>query len=99
VKCLNPRDQTSYLGSPVFGSRPRNVGSAVLRFVVELLNLRRCQQKSRLNSGNACYHSTKNLWSSRLLYKNVKIRIYKTIILPVVLHGTEAWGLDIKPGT
>jgi hypothetical protein len=38
--------------------------------------------KRRLNSGNACYHSVQNLLSSRLLSKNVKIRIYKTIILP-----------------
>jgi hypothetical protein len=36
--------------------------------------------KRRLNSGNACYHSVQNLLSSRLLSKNVKIRIYKTII-------------------
>jgi hypothetical protein len=34
--------------------------------------------KRRLNSGNACYHSVQNLLSSRLLSKNVKVRIYKT---------------------
>jgi hypothetical protein len=33
----------------------------------------------RLNSGNACYHSVQNLLYSRLLSKNLKIRIYKTI--------------------
>jgi hypothetical protein len=43
--------------------------------------------KSRLNSGNACYHSVQSLLSSRLLSRNVKVKIYKTIILPVVLHG------------
>ena len=32
--------------------------------------------KSRLKSGNACYHSVQNLLSSRLLSKNLKIRIY-----------------------
>jgi hypothetical protein len=37
----------------------------------------------RLNSGNACYHSVQNLLSSRLLSKNVKVKIYTTIILPV----------------
>jgi len=31
--------------------------------------------KSRLKSGNACYHSVQNLLSSSLLYKNVKIQI------------------------
>ena len=46
--------------------------------------------KSRLRSGNACYHSVKNLLSSRLLSKNLKIRIYRTITLPVVLYGCEA---------
>jgi hypothetical protein len=34
--------------------------------------------------------------SSRLLSKNVKIRIYKTIILPVVLYGCETWSLTLK---
>jgi hypothetical protein len=49
--------------------------------------------KRRLNSGNACYHSVQNLLSSRLLSKNVKVRIYKIIILPVVLHGCETWSI------
>jgi sorting nexin-29 len=43
--------------------------------------------KSRLKSGNACYHSVQNLLSSSLLSKNVKIKIYRNIILPVVLCG------------
>ena len=46
--------------------------------------------KSRLRSGNACYHSMENLLSSRLLSKNLKIKIYRTIILPLVLYGCEA---------
>jgi glycerol-3-phosphate O-acyltransferase len=32
--------------------------------------------KSRLNSGNACYHSIQSLLSSRLLSRNVKVKIY-----------------------
>jgi hypothetical protein len=51
--------------------------------------------KRRLNSGNACYHSVQKLLSSRLLSKNVNIRIYeyKVIMLPVVLYGCETWPL------
>jgi hypothetical protein len=49
-----------------------------------------------LNSGNACYHSVQNLLSSRLLSKNLKIRIYKTIILPVVLYECETWSLTLR---
>jgi hypothetical protein len=30
------------------------------------------------------------------LSKNVKIRIYKTIILPVVLYGCEIWSLTLR---
>ena len=40
--------------------------------------------KSRLRFGNVCYHSVQNLLSSRLLCKNLKIKIYRTVILPVV---------------
>ena len=43
--------------------------------------------RSRLKSGNACYHSVQNLLSSILLSKNMRTEIYKT--LPVVLHGCE----------
>jgi hypothetical protein len=42
-----------------------------------------------LNSGNACYHSVQNLLSSPLLSENIKIRIYKTRIFPVVMYGCE----------
>jgi hypothetical protein len=49
--------------------------------------------KSRLKSGNACYHLVQNLLSSRLLSKNTKIRVYRSIILPVVLYGYETWSL------
>ena len=34
--------------------------------------------------------------SSRLLSKNLKIKIYKTIILPVVLYGCGAWSLTLR---
>jgi hypothetical protein len=52
--------------------------------------------KRRLNSGNACYHSVQNRLFSRLLSKHVKIRINKTIILPVVLYGCETWSLTLR---
>jgi hypothetical protein len=51
--------------------------------------------KSRLRSGNARYHSVQNLLSSRLLSKNLKIKLYRTIILPVVLYGCETWALTL----
>jgi len=52
--------------------------------------------KSRLKSGNACYHPVQNLLSSRLLSKNLKIKIYRTIMLPVVLYVCETWSLTLR---
>ena len=52
--------------------------------------------KSRLKSGNSCYYSVKNLLFSRLLSRNLKTRIYRTIILPVALYGCETWSLKLR---
>jgi hypothetical protein len=52
--------------------------------------------KSRLNSGNACYHSVQSILSSRLFSKNVKVKIYKTTILPVIWYGCETWSLTLR---
>jgi len=52
--------------------------------------------KIRLKSGNACYHSVQNLLSSRLLSKNLKIKLYRTIILPIDLYGCETWSLALR---
>jgi hypothetical protein len=46
-----------------------------------------------LKLGNACYNSVQNLLYSILLSKNLNIKIYRTIILPVVLYGCETWTL------
>jgi len=37
-----------------------------------------------------------NLLSSRFLSKNLKIKIYRTIILPVVWYWCEAWSLTLQ---
>jgi hypothetical protein len=52
--------------------------------------------QGRLKSRNACYHSVQNLLSYSLLSKNLKIKIYRTIILPVVLYGCETWSLTLR---
>jgi hypothetical protein len=43
--------------------------------------------KSRWNSRHACYYSVQNLLSYSLLSKSIKLQIYRTIILYVVLYG------------
>ena len=45
--------------------------------------------KSRLKSGTACCRSVQNILSSSLLSKNLKIKICRTIILPVFCKGVK----------
>jgi len=52
--------------------------------------------KSRLKSGNACYHSVQNVLSSFLLSTNIKFKIYRTIMLPVGFYGCESWSLILR---
>jgi hypothetical protein len=54
------------------------------------------ETKSRLNSGNACYHLVQSLLSSYLLSRNLRVKIYKTIILPPILYRCEPWSLTLR---
>jgi hypothetical protein len=61
--------------------------------------MRKC--KKGVPSGNACYHSVKNISSFHLPPENMKVRIHRTIIFSVVFfHGCETWSLILsKEGT
>jgi len=52
--------------------------------------------KSRLKTGDACSPSVQGLLSSSLLSKYLKIKIYRIIILPIVLCGSETWLLTVR---
>ncbi|KAJ4428734.1 hypothetical protein ANN_25727 [Periplaneta americana] len=60
------------------------------------INDTREEIKRRINMGNACYYSVEKLLSYSLLSKNLKVRIYKAVILPVVLYGSETWTLTLR---
>jgi hypothetical protein len=51
--------------------------------------------KSILNSGNACYYSVQNILSSHLISKNLKIKIYKTVICRLYCMGAKL-GLSLS---
>ena len=77
--------------------------SFVFRFDIQkylgtILTNQNCIQeemKSRLKSGNACYHAMQNLLYSGLMSKNLEIKIYGTVILPG-LYGCETWSLTLR---
>jgi hypothetical protein len=50
----------------------------------------------RRNSGNACYHLVQSLLSSRLLSSNLKVKIHRAVILPVLYMGMELGLLHIE---
>jgi hypothetical protein len=52
--------------------------------------------KCELKAGHSCYYSVEKRLSSRLLSKNLKFKIYKTIVLPVVLCSSETWPLALR---
>jgi len=54
------------------------------------------EYKGRLKSGNAGYYLVQNILSLSLLSKNLKIKVYRTLILPVVLYGCETWSLTLR---
>jgi hypothetical protein len=54
------------------------------------------EMKSRLNSGNVCYHFVQSVMSFFFIYKNIKIKICRTKILSLVLYGCETWSLTLR---
>ena len=45
---------------------------------------------------DACYHLVQKILSSSLLSKNLKFKIYRTIIFPFVLYECETWSLILR---
>jgi hypothetical protein len=62
-----------------------------LGFLVTNQNSIQEKIKCTLKAGHSCYYSFQTLLFSQLLSKNFKIKVYKTIILPVVLYDCKAW--------
>jgi hypothetical protein len=88
------RDQNAGGGHSIKIDNSSFKRAAELKYLrTTLTNQNSIQEESnkRLKLGNFCYHSVQDLLSSSLLFKNLKIKIYRTIILPVVLYGCESW--------
>jgi hypothetical protein len=72
---------------------------AKFKYLGKTLTDQNCMQEeimSRLNSENACYHSVKSFVFAPAVSRNLKVKIYKTIILPVVLYWCETWSVTFR---
>lgn len=52
--------------------------------------------KMRTLQGNRCFFALKQLFRSPILSRSTKLRVYKTILRPVVMYGSETWTTTIK---
>jgi hypothetical protein len=52
--------------------------------------------KSRLKSGNACYHSVQNRFTSSFISKNLNIKICRNTILHVAVYRCESWSPTLR---
>jgi hypothetical protein len=71
---------------------------AQFRYLGDLLTIHNClhvEMKGKFNSGNACYHLGLTL-SFLLLSKYVMVKVYRIVILPVVLCGAETRSLILR---
>jgi hypothetical protein len=59
-------------------------------------NSTNCEIQARIISGNRCYYSCGALMQSRALNRSLKLKIYTTLIRPVVTYGCETWSLTSR---
>ncbi|KAI5717474.1 hypothetical protein M8J77_006391 [Diaphorina citri] len=52
--------------------------------------------KNRITKANRCYFSLNNIFRSKNVSQKSKIRIYQSVILPVLLYGCEVWSINKK---
>ena len=54
--------------------------------------------RSRILQANRCYYALKNQFKSHILNLDVKFKIYKTILRPILIYGSECWTLSRNNG-
>ena len=68
----------------------------MMMLMTMMLGITEEESKSRVKSGNACYHSVQSILSPSWLSKSINTKTYRIIILLVVLYGCESWSLILR---
>lgn len=50
----------------------------------------------RILSANKCYFGLLKYFCSKILSRNIKILLYKTLLRPILIYGSETWVLSKK---
>lgn len=58
-------------------------------------NKLRAEINTRIKSANKCFFALKKQFRSKFISRKTKLRVYKTLILPVLLYGSETWTLNL----
>jgi hypothetical protein len=83
----------------ITGKNFENVESfkySYLGLLVTDLNEMEIENKSRLAAGNGSYHALGPILKQRSISQSIKIRIYKTVIRPIVIYVAQACALTNK---
>ena len=51
--------------------------------------------KKRLSKARGAFFNLKKIWNTRSIGRNTKIKLFKTLVRPVLLYGCEAWKLTV----
>ena len=52
--------------------------------------------KKKINLGNTFYRALAHILRKRYLSQTLTVQLYKTVIIPIILYGSEAWTLTVK---
>jgi hypothetical protein len=61
---------------------------------VNAQNIMKEEMNSRIKRGNIVFYANKSLLGNKLLTRKAKIKLYKSVILPVVTYGCETWTMN-----
>ena len=50
--------------------------------------------KNRIGKARSTFARLRNIWKSKKIRRGTKIRLYKTLVLPVLLYGSETWKMN-----
>lgn len=67
-----------------------------LGVIISNRNTDELEIQNRINSANKCFYACSRILASKSLSHKTKIRLYKAIICPVLLYGSETWKLNKK---